>query len=138
MGRTRTLLIGGLALAAGCVGLLLFSGSAGAHKQNSPTSIEILGWGSTAGEGDVDYAYGIVRSANPKCVGGRTVEIKRSANGQLHPVDTAVTSSEGFWAGGGDPRIGAGGIAIVKRKRISRPKSKKHKHFCGSATVVFD
>jgi hypothetical protein len=116
--------------------LLLTAAVADGHKTHYPSTIEILGWGSSMNDGNVDYAYGVVRSDNPKCVGGRTVEIKRAISGQMQLIDTATTSSTGFWAGGGDPEIGSGGIVILKKERIG--KRKGHRHVCGGASELFD
>lgn len=115
--------------------LLIPAAGAGGHTARFPSTVDILGWGSSNNDGNVDYAYGIVRSQKPGCVGGRTIEIKREISGQMQLIDTATTSSKGFWAGGGDPEIGSGGIVILKRERIVK---KGHKHVCGGDSELFD
>ena len=123
------------ALAALASAALLIPAAAAGHTAHYPSTVDILGWGSSNNDGSVDYAYGIVRSEKPKCVGGRTVEIKREISGQMQLIDTATSSSKGFWAGGGDPEIGSGGIVILKRERIGR---KGHKHVCRGDSELFD
>lgn len=110
--------------------------SAAAHSVTYPSTIEILGFGNTSGEGPSDYAWGIVRSGNPKCVGGRTVELKREISGQLFTIDTDLTSTRGFWAAGGDPELGQGGVALLVKERVG--KRKGHRHVCSTAAEVFD
>ena len=110
---------------------------AAAHKVNYPSTIEILGFDRTAtDDGLQDMVYGIARSEKPKCVGGRTVEIKREISGQLFTIDTAITSVKGYWAGGGDEEIGQGGTVLLQKQRIG--KRKGHRHVCGGATALFD
>ena len=71
---------------------------------------------------------GKVSSSNPKCVGGRTVDIV--IDGGL--LATVKADGAGNWRTG--PLISDGSEAVSVRQKALR-KNKKHKHICKSSAL---
>jgi hypothetical protein len=108
--------------------------AASAHKVTYPSTLEILGFGSSVDGGATDYLWGRVSSSRPKCVAGRSMILKREISGQPFTVDTGASSSRGFFSLGGDD-LELGGFVLLEAKRVAK---KGHKHECGLATEEFN
>jgi hypothetical protein len=74
---------------------------------------------------------GHLTTPNRKCLGGRTVKLFNEFGSSRTLIDTDVTSSNGVFAGSGDP-TGATGLQMTVTRKSFGPR--KHRRTCASAT----
>jgi hypothetical protein len=112
-------------LAAIAAGLVLVLGVTGAiaHRAEAPTALVLVDFADSNGDTFSDYIIGTVSSPKRKCEGGRTVKIVRRfpASGEPKVINSARTSANGYWAGGGVEGINSveGKVAVLRKVRGS-------------------
>ena len=108
------------------LGMLVFTGSASAHKRTYETTRQFKVQEASPG---VNQYEGRVVSERAACVGGREVHIDAFDT----RIASALSLSNGDWSVLGDsahPPKGTTLIAFTKGKFLKR--SKKHRHKCAS------
>ncbi len=103
----------------GVAAILIGASVAGARGQSANTTLTLVSFADSNSNGASDYIIGTVSSAKRKCVGGRTVKIIRRfpAAGEPKLIDTARTSTNGYWAGGGVEEINSveGRVSVTRK-----------------------
>jgi hypothetical protein len=103
----------------GVAAILIGASIAAAGGRSASTTLTLVDFADSNNNGMSDYIIGTVSSPKRKCEGGRTVKIIRRfpGAGELKLIDTARTSTKGYWAGGGVEEINSieGRVSVTRR-----------------------
>jgi hypothetical protein len=123
---------GAIVALLGCLAIL---GSAQTASAAPPIPTNVTSVGSVNPSPTVIGIFGYITSPNPKCLSGRSVKLFISSTGNPDKLlDTATTSTGGYWGAGGD----LSGFSTITRAyaRVTAKRfgPKKHRRTCAAVS----